>query len=74
MSVRRRFKQQNSLEERLIRHANELREKARTMPAGAERERLLRKAKLDETTARMRAWLGSPAQNAPMPDRHSGRD
>jgi hypothetical protein len=42
---RRRFKQTLSLEERLAQEAERLREQAKQLPAGAERETLLRKAR-----------------------------
>lgn len=46
---RRRVKQILSLEERLSEEAKRLREKARSLPPGADREALLRKARQAET-------------------------
>ncbi|MBR0698211.1 hypothetical protein [Bradyrhizobium lablabi] len=57
MIKRRRFKQTQSLEERLISEARELREQAKLMPAGAQRNDLLRRARYEESAARMIAWL-----------------
>ncbi|AHY52781.1 hypothetical protein [Bradyrhizobium japonicum] len=57
---RRRFKQTQSLEQRLAQEAERLREQARKLPAGAERETLLRKARQAETGSHMSEWLTSP--------------
>jgi hypothetical protein len=57
---RRRVKQTLSLEERLSEEANRLREKARSLPPGADREALLRKARQAETGSHLSEWLQSP--------------
>lgn len=62
---RRRFKQTVSLEERLAQEAARLREQARQLPAGAEREILLRKARQAETGCHMTEWLRSPGLKPP---------
>jgi hypothetical protein len=62
---RRRFKQTVSLEERLAQEAARLREQARQLPAGAEREILLRKARQAETGSHMTEWLTSPGLTPP---------
>jgi hypothetical protein len=46
---RRRFKQTQSLEERLFAESKRLRADARSLPPGAVRDRLLRKARQAET-------------------------
>ncbi|KJC35285.1 MULTISPECIES: hypothetical protein [unclassified Bradyrhizobium] len=62
---RRRFKQIHSLEERLAQEAARLRERARKLPPGSEREALLRKARQAETGSHMSEWLRSPGLQAP---------
>ena len=66
MKNRRRFRQTRSLEERLADEAKRLREAAKTLPQGIERDRLLRKARLDETALQMTAWLKSPGLKPPL--------
>ena len=63
--LRRRFKQTVSLEERLSEEAKRLREEAKLLPPGAERETLLRKARQAETGAHMSGWLRSPELRPP---------
>jgi hypothetical protein len=58
--LRRRFKQTVSLEERLAEEAKRLREEAKLLPPGAQRETLLRKARQAETGSHMSEWLSSP--------------
>lgn len=62
---RRRFKQVQSLEIRLAREAERLREQAKRLPPGSKRETLLRKARQDEITAHLAEWLGSPGLRPP---------
>ncbi|MGK7059223.1 hypothetical protein [Bradyrhizobium sp. RT7b] len=62
---RRRFKQTVSLEGRLADEAKRLREKARSLPPGIERERAIRKARQVETGSQMSEWLRSPGLQAP---------
>ncbi|MCK1721257.1 hypothetical protein [Bradyrhizobium sp. 141] len=62
---RRRVKHNQSLEERLGEQATQLKEEAAQLPAGAERERLLRKARLAETGAHLSEWLTSPGLQPP---------
>ena len=56
---RRRVKQIYPLEERLAEEAKELRERAKALPPGPEREVLLRRARHDEAAAHMTEWLMS---------------
>jgi hypothetical protein len=57
---RRRFKQTQSLEERLTEEAKRLREEAKLLPPGALREELLRRARQAETGSHISEWLSSP--------------
>jgi hypothetical protein len=60
---RRRVKQAQPLEERLAEEARQLREAARSLPLGAEREHMIRKARQAETGSHMSEWLRSPGCN-----------
>jgi hypothetical protein len=62
---RRRFKQTQSLEERLSEEAKRLREQAETLPPGIERDDLIRKGRQAETASRMNEWLSSPGLQPP---------
>lgn len=62
---RRRFKRTTTLDQRLSEEAQRLRKEARGTPPGIERERLIRKARQDETAAHMQEWLSSPGLQAP---------
>lgn len=50
---RRHFKQEHSLEERLTEEAKSLREEASVLPAGMEKEQLLKRTRQAETGAHM---------------------
>lgn len=65
MFKRRRFKHTETLEERLTAEAKILREQAAKMRPCFERERLLRKARQDETAAHISEWLRSPGLQPP---------
>ncbi|OPY97969.1 hypothetical protein A5906_33975 [Bradyrhizobium sacchari] len=65
MLTRRRFKQTRTLDQRLADEAARLRDKARGLPPGREREMLLRRARQDETAMQIDAWLRSPGLRAP---------
>ncbi len=64
---RRRIK--TSLEERLANRianrAKRLRKQTKTMPPGAERDDLIRRASQNETAANLNAWLTSPGLASP---------
>jgi hypothetical protein len=62
---RNRFTQTTTLRDRLAREAERLRQKARTLPAGKERESLLRKARQLETASHINEWLSSPGLQTP---------
>lgn len=65
MLTRRRVKQTDSLEKRLAAEAERLREEARSLPPGAERDEILRKARQAETGSQMSEWLRSPGLQPP---------
>jgi len=65
MKQRRRFKQTTTLEARLAQEAERLREEAKKLPHGPEREILLRKARQAETGSHMSEWLTSPGLRSP---------
>jgi hypothetical protein len=60
MQIRRRFKQTQSLEERLSEHAARLRKQALHCASTVERERLNRLARHADAAADMNGWLKSP--------------
>ncbi|MGF6426924.1 uncharacterized protein (DUF3084 family) [Bradyrhizobium elkanii] len=64
-AIRRRIKQIETLEQRLADRAEEMRERARTMPPGVEKEALLKRARQAETGAHMSEWLRSPGLQPP---------
>jgi hypothetical protein len=54
---RRRFKQVVPLDQRLAQHAQQLRNEAKGLPPGGEREKLIRKALQLETASDVSHWL-----------------
>jgi hypothetical protein len=65
MTERRRFKQSESLEQRLAKEAVRLREEAKLLPPGAARDILIRKARQAETGSHVSEWLQSPGLRPP---------
>jgi hypothetical protein len=65
MQFRRRFEQTDPLEDRLAEEAKRLREQAETLPHGAARDELIRKARQADTGAHMSEWLRSPGLRPP---------
>ena len=65
MFQRRRFKQIDPLDKSLSEEVERLRKEARGTPAGVERDRLIRRARLAEAASHMREWLSSPGLKAP---------
>lgn len=63
--LRSRFKQSQSLKQRLIIQVKQLREEAKLKGPCAEREDLLRKARQAETAAHIEEWLSSPGLKPP---------
>jgi hypothetical protein len=62
---RRRFKQTQSLEERLAEEAKRLRAEAKLLPPGAACDELIRRARQAETGSQMSEWLRSPGLRPP---------
>nr|WP_246756490.1 hypothetical protein [Bradyrhizobium diazoefficiens] len=65
MKQRRRFRQTLSLEERLTAEAKRLLDEAKSLPPGAAREDLIRRARQAETGSHMSEWLRSPGLMPP---------
>jgi hypothetical protein len=65
MTVRRRFNQTRSLEERLAEEAEHLRKEAELLSPGPLREEVLRKARRADTGSHMSEWLRSPGLRPP---------
>jgi hypothetical protein len=65
MQQRRRFRPNQSLEERLAEEAKRLRAEAKLLPPGARREELIRRARQAETGSRISEWLSSPGLQPP---------
>jgi hypothetical protein len=65
MQQRRRFRPNQSLEERLAEEAKRLKAEAKLLPPGARREELIRRARQAETGSRISEWLSSPGLQPP---------
>jgi hypothetical protein len=65
MKERKRFKQTETLRERLVQFAKEAREKADSLPSGQEREEMLKKARRADTAAGIDDWANSPGLQPP---------
>jgi hypothetical protein len=65
MGSRRRVVQSSPLEVRLAEEAKILREQAKMLPHGPQRETLLRRARQNEVGAHMTEWLTSPGLRSP---------
>jgi hypothetical protein len=65
MGQRRRFKQTLSLKERLESFAKEVREKASQLPAGIERDSLLKRARQADTASHIEDWANSRGLRPP---------
>ena len=65
MLRRRRFKQNLSLHDRLAAWAEEVRERAKALPPGPERDAFLTKADQAETASRLDAWANSTGLQPP---------
>lgn len=62
---RRRFKQTNSLKDRLASFAKDVREKALQLRPGPEQDLLLKKARQADTAAHLEEWVSSPGLQPP---------
>jgi hypothetical protein len=58
-------KSKPTFEQRLAQEAYRVKERAKTLPQGKERELLLRKARQLETASRINDWLSSPGLQPP---------
>jgi hypothetical protein len=65
MKQRQPIKRISSLEERLAQEAQLLRQEAKRLRPGSEREALLRKARQNEIGADIAEWLTSPGLQPP---------
>ncbi len=65
MTTRHRIKHAETLETRLAAEAERLREQAKSLPPGAARDEMLRKARQAETGSQMSEWLRSPGLQPP---------
>jgi hypothetical protein len=65
MQKRRRFKQSSSLKERLFSFAKEMREKASRLPAGREKDDVLKRARRAETASHLDDWVHSSGLQPP---------
>jgi len=65
MIRRRRFKQMESLQERLATFAHDMREKAAIAAPGPEREGLLKRARQADTASHLDEWANSPGLQPP---------
>jgi hypothetical protein len=62
---RRRVKHDVSFATRLLRHAQDVRDAARRLPPGKQREALLRQARASETAVQIEKWISSPGLRPP---------
>jgi hypothetical protein len=66
MLKRRRFKQDQSLEDRLAEEAKRLRQEAKLVPPGAVHDKLILRARQAETGSHISEWLRSPGLKPPI--------
>lgn len=62
---RRRFKQTVPFKDRLRAFAEDLREEALRLPAGPEKEAILKRARRPDTAAHLDEWARSPGLQSP---------
>lgn len=63
--MERKRKRGSTQEERLAADTAELRQQAEQLPPSIERDRLLRKARLNDAAAQMMGWIRSPGLRPP---------
>jgi hypothetical protein len=73
MLTRRRFKQTQSLAERLVQDVEYLKVQLASMPPGPERDHLVRRIRQNETAAHIDQWLSSPGLQPPQEIRNLGK-
>jgi hypothetical protein len=62
---RRRIKHEASFKDRLLKSAQDAREEAARLPPGDARDRLLQRARQNETAANIDTWISSPGSRPP---------
>lgn len=62
---RHRFKQTVSFKDRLCAFAKDLREEASQLPAGPERDEILKRARRADTAAHLEEWVHSTGLQSP---------
>jgi hypothetical protein len=65
MQTRRRFKQSQSLQDRLAAFANDARARALGLPPGVGKDDLLRRARQADTASHIDEWVNSPGLQPP---------
>ena len=66
MQKRRRFfRQQTTLQDRVIEWAKEVRDQAAALPPGPDRDMLLKKVRQAETALHLEDWVNSPGLQPP---------
>ena len=65
MQKRRRFKQQFTLQDRLLAWSKEVLEQAKKLPPGAERDALMKKARQADVASHLDDWAKSPGLQPP---------
>ena len=66
MQERRRFfRQQTTLQDRVIEWAKEVRHQATALPPGPDRDMLLKKVRQAETALHLEDWVNSPGLQPP---------
>ena len=64
-SRRRRFKQETSLQDRIVEWARDVRAQAAQLPPGPKRDELLKKVRQAETAMHLDDWANSPGLQPP---------
>jgi len=62
---RRRFKQTNSLQNRLTAWAQEVRDKAKLLPPGPQKDEMMKKVRQADIASHLDEWANSPGLQPP---------
>jgi hypothetical protein len=73
MLKRRRFKQTQSLSERLIQDVEHLKAQLATLPPGPERDHVARRIRQNEAAVNIDKWLTSPGLQPPQEVQNLGK-
>ena len=65
MKRRRHFKQETTLQDRIVAWAKEVRAQAAELPPGPDRDELLKKVRQAETAMHLEDWANSPGLQSP---------